>query len=96
MVDNQMGNARDKLTLDRPAVYEIRVPGPLDESWLQWNEHMTVRTEGEGDRTVTTLTCALDQAALQGMLRRLYAIGIPLISAICLEDGPHADPNNTT
>ena len=66
-----MGNAREKLTLDRPVTYEIRVPGQLDESWLQWNEGMTVWVEGEGDRPITTLTGAIDQAALQGLLRRL-------------------------
>ena len=29
---------------------------------------------------VTTLTSTVDQAGLQGLLRRLYALGLPLIS----------------
>jgi pimeloyl-ACP methyl ester carboxylesterase len=29
----------------------------------------------------------LDQAALQGLLRRLYSLGLPLISVICVECG---------
>ena len=34
---------------------------------------------------VTVLTGAVDQAALQGLLRHLYALGLPLISVICVE-----------
>ena len=34
---------------------------------------------------VTFLTGTLDQAALLGLLRRLYSLGLPLISVICLE-----------
>jgi len=64
------------------------VPGELDESWTGWDGQMTVTVECEGDgRPVTTLTGAIDQAALQGMLRRLYSLGLPLISAICVECG---------
>lgn len=37
-------------------------------------------------RPVTTLTSTVDQAALQSLLRRLYSLGIPLISVICSED----------
>jgi hypothetical protein len=49
---------------------------------------MVVLVEKQDDGPpVTTLTGALDQAALQGLLRRLYALGLPLISVICLECG---------
>jgi hypothetical protein len=77
-----------KLSLDRPATYQIKVPGHLDESWSDWIGGMTITTESEGDGLpVTTLTGALDQAALQGLLRRLYSLGLPLVSVICLECG---------
>jgi hypothetical protein len=33
------------------------------------------------------LTGTIDQAALQGLLRRLYSLGLPLISANCVECG---------
>jgi hypothetical protein len=47
---------------------------------------MTIKAEREGDGPpVTTLTGTLDQAALQGLLHRLYSLGLPLISAICIE-----------
>jgi hypothetical protein len=76
----------EKLTLDRPATYQIRVPGELDESWSDWAEGMTITIDREGDGPpVTTLTGTLDQAALQGLVRRLYSLGLPLISVNRIE-----------
>jgi hypothetical protein len=47
---------------------------------------MTVTVESEGDGSpITILTGTFDQAALQGLLRRLYSVGLPLISVNCLE-----------
>jgi hypothetical protein len=72
-----------KLTLDRPVTYQIKVPGHLDESWSDWAGGMTIAVEVGGDGPpVTTLTGVVDQAALQGLLRRLYSLGLPLISVI--------------
>ena len=75
-----------KLTLDRQYTYQIQVPGELDESWSDWDGQMTVTVERKGGKTpVTTLTGNIDQAALHSILRRLYSLGLPLISVICLE-----------
>jgi hypothetical protein len=42
---------------------------------------MTITVEGEEKGPpVTTLTGIVDQAALQGLLRQLYALGLPLLS----------------
>jgi len=40
---------------------------------------------GSGQMPITTLTGSLDQAALLGLLRCLYSLGLPLISVNCLE-----------
>lgn len=74
------------LTLDRPATYQIKVPGELNANWPDWAEELIV-TFGRDDNhlPVTTLTGTVDQAALQGLLRRLYSLGLPLISVICVE-----------
>lgn len=71
-----------KLNLDQPATYQIKVLGRLDESWSDWAEGMTITVEKGGNGpSVTTLTGTVaDQAALQGVLRRLYSLGIPLVS----------------
>jgi hypothetical protein len=79
-----MNDVKRKLSLDRPATYQIKVPGHLDESWSDWAGGMTITVESEGDGLlVTILTGTVDQAALQGLLRRLYSLGLPLISVVC-------------
>ncbi|MCJ7700643.1 MAG: hypothetical protein MUO62_03590 [Anaerolineales bacterium] len=47
---------------------------------------MTISVGSDDDGLpITTLTGAVDQAALLGLLRRLYSLGLPLISVNCLE-----------
>jgi hypothetical protein len=87
---------KQRLTLDRPATYQIKVPGELDKSWLEWSEGIIVTIEKDADGLpVTTLAGAFDQAALQGLLRRLYSLGLPLISVICVECGRYATGQST-
>lgn len=81
-----MTEEKQKLTLDRAAMYEIKVPGEMKESWSEWTGGMAIAVTCEGGgMPVTTLTGAVDQAALQGILRRIYARGLPLISVRCVD-----------
>jgi hypothetical protein len=81
-----MNQIKRKLTL-YPATYQIIVPGHLDANWTEWSDRMSVTAGWQSDgRPVTTLTGTLDQAALQGLLRHLYAFGLPLISVTWLEE----------
>ena len=58
-------------------VYQIKVQGRLDESWSSWFNSMTIAAEGD----TTTLTGAVvDQAALRGILSRLWDLNLALIS----------------
>lgn len=63
--------------------YHIRVKGSLDEKWADWFEGfvMTSRESGE------TLLCsaAVDQAALHGVLDRIYGLGLPLLLVVRAE-----------
>jgi hypothetical protein len=80
-----MKEVKQMPSLDRPATYQIKVPGELDESWSDWAGGMTITVESEDEGPpVTTLTGTVDQAALQSLLRRLYSLGLPLISVICV------------
>ena len=85
-----MKNNSEKLGLDQPGTYEIRVPGRLDEDWSEWFEGMTITVESsDKGPTITTLTGVVaDEAALQGMLDRLYSIGLRLLSVVRIELGP--------
>ena len=81
-----MNEFKRKLTLDRPATYQIKVPGHLDESWSEWDGEMTVSVgSDDAGLPVSTLIGTFDQAALQGILRRLCSLGLALISVICVE-----------
>lgn len=77
---------KKKLTLDQTVKYQITVPGKLVNGWKDWYEGLEIADGTQEDGTsITTLTCTVDQAALQGLLRRLYTKGLPLLSVICIE-----------
>jgi len=75
-----------KPTLDRPAIYKIKILGELNPVWVEWPVDITFNIEGENDLPVTVLTGTFDQAALHGLLRRLYSMGLPLLSVIYIQD----------
>jgi hypothetical protein len=75
-----------KLTLYKPATYQIKVPGELDINWPDWNGDLTISFDKNFDGSSTTnLIGTFDQAKLQSILRRLYSLGLPLISVICID-----------
>lgn len=80
-------NIKQKLTLHQPAIYEVKVPGYLDQGPLDWVGEMAIET-GSDDTglPITTLIATVDQAALHGLLRRLYSMGLPLISVTWVID----------
>jgi hypothetical protein len=87
-----MKEFKQKLTLDRSATYQIKVPGHLDNAWKERDGKMTIAVESEGDGPpVTILTGTVDQVALQGLLRRLYSLGLPLISVTWVEGDSEDD-----
>jgi hypothetical protein len=82
----KMHNSHAKLKLDTLAQYKITVQGRLDTTWSDWNETVTVLpAEPQNDNTLTELMVTADQAALHGLLRRLYAFGLPLVSVQWIE-----------
>jgi hypothetical protein len=57
---------------------------------------MTITVESEGDGSpITIITGTFDQAALQGLLRRLYSLGLPLISVLWVESSSTESPKLT-
>lgn len=72
-------------TLDQPATYQIKVPGVIDLLQADWASRMAITVEGER-YPITIITGEVDQAALHGILRRLYTMGIPLISVRWVEE----------
>jgi hypothetical protein len=84
-----MRNAKQELNLHQPATYQIRVPGMPEESWSEWLSGMTIAVERKGEKPpLTILTGTVDQASLLGLLRRLYSLGLPLVSVECIDGQP--------
>ena len=77
-----MNSIQHNPTVDRPATYQIRVQGMIDESWSDWFDGMAVTFDGDSDRGVITALTGevIDQAALHGVLNRIRDLNIPLIS----------------
>jgi len=64
----------------QPWLYQIRVEGRLSERWMHWFDDMDVSTQAGTGPEITTLTGAVvDQAALLGLLQKLYTLGLPLL-----------------
>lgn len=81
------------IQFDQPGVYRIRVQGRLGEKWAAYFDGMTIREALDADgHPVTELAGELlDQAAVQGVLQKLYNLGFALISAEIIPAGPSAD-----
>jgi hypothetical protein len=81
-----------RLSLAQPVTYEIKVPGVIRADRFEWGSDLKVMVEGESTgQPVTRLAGEFDQAALHGLLRRLYSMGLPLISVLCFGHQSAAD-----
>ena len=70
-------------------VFQIKVQGKLSEEWSSWFEGLaiTMDTPDEG-ATVTLFTGPIaDQAALRGILNKLWDLNLTLISVSRVETG---------
>jgi hypothetical protein len=76
-----------------PALYKIRVCGKLDEHWSDWCGGLSIASiETEDGSLVTTLTGTVaDQAALRGILAKLWDLGLTLLS-VCRIDAESSGP----
>lgn len=83
-----------KLTLDKQATYRIIVPGEVQKFQLGVGDFtVDLKEIGPDNQAVTVMTCVFDQAGLYGFIRRLYAMGLPLIEVVC-RDYILSDPIN--
>ena len=71
--------------MDKPNFYEIKVKGHLDTTLAGWFEDMTVSNLEDGDALLAGFLP--DQAALQGILKRISDLGLTLISVNAVTEG---------
>lgn len=64
--------------MDRPWFYDIRVEGQLTDSWTDWFAGLAIQSGADS----MTILCGFlpDQAALLGVLNKLHALNLSLIS----------------
>lgn len=74
---------------EQPVMYQIKVRGQLDEKWSEWFSDMMVTFDSD----ITTLTGAVaDQAALRGMLSKIWDLNLTLISVNPVTAGSRGEP----
>ena len=84
-----------QLTLDRPVKYQIKVPGKLETEQLRFTKELTITVDIDQDEMpLSILIGVFDQSALQGFLRYLYSLGIPLLAVLYLGSGEHDNESN--
>lgn len=70
--------------MDEPRVYEIRVEGHLSARWSDWFAGLTIHNAPNGETRLSGLLP--DQAALFGVLSKIQALNLDLISVNQLSD----------
>ena len=79
---------KPRLSLDQTAAYAITIPGVIEFGPADWADGLEVAYDHESYAIpATILSGEFDQAALHGLLRRLYSVGLPLISVVWLKGG---------
>ena len=73
---NQNKNSRPSYA--QGSLFEIRVRGQLDSSWSDWLEGMEVKLLEDGEMLLSGTIG--DQAALMGILNKVYGLNLTLLS----------------
>ncbi len=66
------------MKMNQPWMYEIHVEGHLEESWSDWFEGLAILNDPMGEMVLSGPL--LDQAALFGVLNKIQALNLTLIS----------------
>lgn len=70
----------------RPAIYQIRVEGKLDEGWSGWLNGVVVELESETPPVTSLIGEMTDQVGLRGLLNQLWNLNLNLISVKRMEE----------
>lgn len=67
-----------KTEQNQPGCYQIRLKGQLDSKWTEWFEGMSITLEEDGNTLLTGPV--IDQAALNGLLKKIRDLGLTLLA----------------
>jgi hypothetical protein len=85
---NPIDNAQGLQRTNRPSqsiYYEIRVQGQLDSHWSDWFNGLEVTPQENGETLIAGFLP--DQAALQGILTKVFNLRLLLISVKRVQPG---------
>ncbi len=71
--------------MDDDRVYEIRVEGFLSDHWSDWFAGLAINNDPNGETTLRGPVA--DQAALLGILNKIHALNLALVSVNTLPPG---------
>jgi len=77
----------EQISKKDPQTYKITFQGKLDENWQTWFAHFSISTGSDKfGNPLTVLTgIVIDQAALRGILNKLWDLNLCLISIYQME-----------
>ncbi len=74
------------------AFYEIRVEGHLDPSWSDWLGELAITPQPGGETLLAG--SIVDQAALHGILDKLYAMNLTILSVMQVKKDREIEDKN--
>jgi hypothetical protein len=76
-------------------IYRIEISGHLKEKWVAWLNGMVIEITGQQGKKNTVIKVAIpDQAALRGILNKLWDLNLTLISVIQVDDSEGKENEN--
>ena len=69
-----------------PVIYQIQVRGHVDREWSEWFDGLAIDNQPNGEATLSGPV--VDQAALHGLLNRVFTLKLTLIAVNRVEPGP--------
>ena len=70
--------------MSEPLVYQIRINGHLDETWIDWFSPLVVVNEANGESILTG--GIRDQAELHGLLDKIFDLNLTLLAVNRITD----------
>ncbi len=82
-----MANSTNEPRGCQPACYQIKIMGKFRENWSDWLNGMEISTQENGEAfQVTTLVGVVpDQAALRGILCKMWDLNLTILSILRIE-----------
>ena len=88
MTDEQ----KSKPEANQQTVYQLKIKGHLGPQRMNWFEGLTVTLEEDGNTLLSGIM--VDQSALQGVLKKIRDLGMPLLSVNSVETGTQDKSDN--